>query len=472
MITLLLSVALFLVALPSPGVPQYIDPNTATYDGCDQPKGGYSTREQDGFIPGLFIVTANLPGATWNNDGSLENPKIVCAHQDQRTSGGSVIIPWAHFDKRNEQGEGYFDWDFVDQQMEPWIARGQVVNLLVWPAVQKKDQLFPNSESATPDYLIEAPIMSVTPDFLMQAPNMTYQCPDGSAQGHLSEGIPLPMFWKPEVYQRYDEALEQFVLHYQDHPNVSYFRFGIGVGAESYPGNGATTPDNYCMDTFVNLFEGNTYEEKATEAYHTWYEYAAERVRAFRRFNSKKPIVATLNSFSTLWSIDKNDFAKMIAQEATKYYASSDNEHPKLGLGVQGATTNDIDKWNSGVECYANWCNIFNEKKSLGVPLQLQTPLHSGVNGVPGPWQTFPECQVSRKNNGRYGCTNTGNMADLIDFSLSMGVNAFELYSYEWLVANDKNWPNDPPELNWHDIYGQQYGDALDKVSNQQLAAI
>jgi hypothetical protein len=56
--------------------------------------------------------------------------------------------------------------------------------------------------------------------------------------------------------------------------------------------------------------------------------------------------------------------------------------------------------------------------------------------------------------------------------SLSIGVNAFELYSYEWFVANDKSWSNDPPGLNWHGIYGEDYREALDKASNRQLVML
>ena len=441
-------------------IAQNLDPLTARYEPCQQPRGSYSTNRKDGFVPGLFTVTSNLPGATWNRDGSLAFKKIVCAHEDSRTSGGSVVIPWAQFDKRDGQGGGHFDWDFVDEQMAPWVARGQVVNLLVWPAVQKRDQCFPNGASATPDYI-------------MNATNMSYQCPDGSAQGGTSEGVPLPMFWKPEVHLKYIQGLKQFVAHYQDHPNVNYFRFGIGVGAESYPGNGATTHNNYCMSTFVNLFEGDTYNEKAVNAYDTWKNFSAWITRAFRRFNSTKPIVVSINNFSTLQGIDETDFPRMIAEEATKYYEdpSYGVEYPKLGLGVQGATTNDIDLWNSGKRCYADWCAIFDRAKDLGVPLQLQTPLQSGVNGRPGPSQSFQECKTSRKNNGRFGCTNTGNLAELIDFALSVGVNSFELYPYEWQIANDKSWSNDPPELNWYNIYGQQYSDALYKASNKELVA-
>ncbi len=438
---------------------QLVDPSSAKWDGCSHVSGEYSTRRQNGFVPGLYVVTSNIPGAMRNRDGSLADRKIVCAHEDYRTSGGSVVIPWAQFDKRDGNGGGFFDWDFVDSQMKPWVNRGQVVNLLVWPAVQKKEQLFPNSGSATPDYI-------------MGDLNMTYQCPDGTAQGGNSEGIPLPMFWKPDVYEKYAQALQQFVRHYEDHPNVNVFRFGIGVGAESYPGNGATTPTNYCMNTFVNQFEGATYEEKAMNAYNTWSEYAAGRVRAFRRFSSKKPIVVTINDFYTLSSIPTVKFPNMVATEATKDYVVNGVQFPRLGLGVQGATTGDVEKYDKGGICYSNWCSIFEQARDLGIPLQLQTPLHSGVNGRPGPWQSLAACQQERKNNGVYGCTNTGNMFDLIEFSLSLGVNMFELYPYEWMVANDKSWSNDPPELNWYETYSQQYGKALYLGSNEQLVPI
>ena len=360
---------------------QDLDPNTATYDGCPKPRGNYSAREQNGFTPGLFVTTSNIPGATYNLDGSLARSKIVCAHMDERTTGGSVVIPWAQFDL---DGKGNYQWDFVDSQIKPWADRGQKVNLLVWPAVQKKSQLFPQGESATPDYI-------------MNRNDISYQCPDGSAQGGVSEGIPLPKFWEKQVYRKYTRALAAFVDRYKNNENVNAFRFGIGVGAESYPGNGATAPTNYCMETFVNQFEGNDYKEKAQNAYDTWSAHVASMIRAFRRFNSPKPIIVTINTFYTLPTQDDNDFPRMVAEKATERYRRNGVELPKLGLGVQGATTNGIDQYSSVTECYADWCNIFNEKKGLGIPLQLQTPLHSGVNGRPGPWQSIPECQQARK---------------------------------------------------------------------------
>lgn len=428
------------------------DPNTAQYAGCLHARGEPSTEEQDGFFPGLYVTTSNIPGATYNKDGSLANRKVVCAHQDQRTTGGSVVIPWAQFHSIDERGRSSYNWTFVDEQMAPWIARGQKVNLLVWPAVQKRDQLFPDGASATPDYLLTA--------------GNTYQCPDGSAQGGTSEGIPLPMFWKRDVYRRYTRALKELVYHYQDNEHVNYFRFGIGVGAESYPANGATTPTNYCMETFIDQFDGANRDEKAMTAYNTWYYYVRGRIRRFRRFESRKPIVVTFNTFYTSNDIDPLEFPNMVAHEATRTYRS----YPPLGLGVQGATTYGFDEHSpEGAQSYANWPSIFEARKHLGVPLQLQTPLHSGVNGRPGEWQEYEECQINRKNNGRYGCTNTGSMVELIEFALSVGVNSFELYPYEWMVANDRNWINKPPELNWHELYGDQYSNALTLASNQEL---
>ena len=82
----------------------------------DLPKKGYSVKKKDGFVPGLFDVTSNLPGAATNRDGSECKRKIVYCHEDPRTSGGSVVIPWAQFDKRDADGKGGFDWDFVDEQ--------------------------------------------------------------------------------------------------------------------------------------------------------------------------------------------------------------------------------------------------------------------------------------------------------------------------------------------------------------------
>jgi hypothetical protein len=47
-----------------------------------QPKGNHSIIMQDGFVPCLFLVTANFPGAKWKLDGSLDNHKIACNHMD------------------------------------------------------------------------------------------------------------------------------------------------------------------------------------------------------------------------------------------------------------------------------------------------------------------------------------------------------------------------------------------------------
>ncbi|PXF40287.1 hypothetical protein BWQ96_10003 [Gracilariopsis chorda] len=431
------------------------DPLDAVFAPCDQLKGAHSTNARNGFAPGLYVVSSNLPGATIRKDGKLANRNIVCAHEDRLTSGGTVVIPWAAFDKRDANGRGSFDWGFVEQQMAPWVARGQKVNLLVWPAVQKEDQSFPAGQSATPQYIIDQP-------------DLIFQCPDGTTQGTTSLGaLPLPKFWRAEVYTKYAQALRQFVARFEDNTNVNYFRFGIGVGAESYPANGATTPNNFCVKTFIQLFPGPSNDARANTAFSEWSKYVAARIRAFRRFNSRKAIIVTLNDFRTkTFGQGPNKFPDMIAYEATREY----NGFPKLGLGVQGATTKDVDRWEQPqrARCNANWCAIFNRNKDSGIPLQLQTPTHSGVYGPPGPGNPIAACQGSR-NIGAQGCMSTGNMVKLISFALQWGVRSFELYPYEWFVANDKRFSTNP-ELDFYDLFGEEYRAALNSASNQRLA--
>lgn len=404
MLTLLfsaLSLALVRFVLCNP------NPLEAKFPRCSQPKGTYSTTSTNGFVPGLFVVSSNLPGATIRRNGQLANRNIVCAHMDSRTSGGTVVIPWAAFDTRDANGRGPFNWRFVQQQMAPWVARGQKVNLLVWPAVQNEDQKFPDGRPATPQ-------------FILDQPRLTFQCPSGTTQG-TSIGIrQVPKFWLPDVYTKYAQALRQLVRRFENDMNVNYFRFGIGVRAESYPANGVTSPNGFCMNAFIQQFPGATTQARANAAFNEWNNYVARRIRAFRRFNSKKHIIVTVNDFRTRTSGQGlNLFPEMVAKEATREY----NGLPKLGLGVQGATTKDIDRWRSQPRrerCNANWCAIFNRYKNSGIPLQLQTPTHSGVNGPPWPDNPDPACQDSR-NNGKRGCMRTGNMAMLIDFRVDAG---------------------------------------------------
>ena len=420
------------------------DPNTADHPTCEQRPGGSSTTRSDGFVKGLHVVSSNLPGGTLadgpNDANGLADRNIECAHFDDRTSGGTVIIPWRQFD-RGPNAKNRYRWDFVEDQIRPWADRGQVVNLLVWPAVQKESQRFPQGQSATPQYVLNMR-------------GVTFTCPEGSAQDTGTNGqLPLPKFWERRVKDRYREALRAMVARYENDDRVNYFRFGIGVGAESYPANGTTTPTNFCRDAFVGLFAGDTDTQQANRAYNTWRNFTLESVREFRKFDSAKPIVVTLNDFRTRTSQGVNKFANDTANEATRNF----HGWPRLGLGVQGATTADVARWNASPRqrCNANWCKLFNDRKTMGLPLQVQTPTHSGVNGRPGESNACP----GNKNDGPAGCMKTGNLAELMDFARNRGSNSFELYPYEWYVVNDTAHP-------WHDAYRDQYRGAMDRAKN------
>lgn len=418
------------------------DPNDAAYANCDEAPGGSRTVRTNGFAQGLYVVSSNLPDATFTDDANgLADRNIVCAHWDDRTSGGTVVIPWAQFDRGEGMSGGRYDWSFVEEQIAPWAVRGQLVNLLVWPAVQKESQQFPDGQPATPAYI-------------MNQPGVTFQCPDGSAQGTGSSGeLPLPKFWEGRVKTPYREALLALVERYEDDDRINYFRFGIGVGAESYPANGTTTPTNYCRDDFISIFAGDNETQKANKAFNVWLGHAKESVLAFRAFDSAKPIVVTVNDFRTSTAQGLNKFPNDLANQATRNY----HGYPLAGLGVQGATTADKDRWNASPRqrCNANWCVLFNSRKTLNIPLQLQTPTHSGVKGRP---EESVDCPGS-DNVGADGCMKTGNMAELIGFAAARGVNAYELYPYEWQVANDT-------AQRFYPDHDAEYGAALDSVKN------
>jgi len=182
--------------------------NSANYAHCNESPGGSSTVRANGFVSGLFVVSSNLPGATFstnpNDANGLADRNIECAHFDNRTSGGTVIIPWRQFDRGAGASGGRYNWSFIEEQIEPWDSRGQVVNLLVWPAVQKESQKFPQGQPATPQYILDLS-------------GVTFQCPEGTAQGTGSNGqLPLPKFWEGRVKKPYRQALQALVNRYEN----------------------------------------------------------------------------------------------------------------------------------------------------------------------------------------------------------------------------------------------------------------
>ena len=59
---------LLLLAIP---LTTAVDPADAKFPNCKQPKGDHSIKEKDGYVPGLYVVSSNLPGATVKDDGGF-----------------------------------------------------------------------------------------------------------------------------------------------------------------------------------------------------------------------------------------------------------------------------------------------------------------------------------------------------------------------------------------------------------------
>ncbi len=191
------------------------------------------------------------------------------------------------------------------------------------------------------------------------------------------------------------------------------FRFGIGVGAESYPANGVSYANNPCSAAWAKPAIG------LTEA--VWKQHSLDFVDFLGTLPSTKPILVTINNYG-----NSDDIAREVATKAASM---------RLGIGTQGLTEKAIELYNSGKDCYADWCNLF-EKYDGQIPLEIQTAAQS--NPI---------------DKGR-----VGPLPPLLDFALDRGADIIELYQAEWFIAND-------PNHHLHQRYGKSYQAALQKAA-------
>ncbi len=339
---------------------------------------------------GLFLNSANLPTQKWSRIA-----KFIL--NDPTVSGANVVVPWSKVDRGMGVSPQY-DWSYVYEQAQPWIDAGKTVNLLLWGAAQKAEQEF-EGKSITPDYV------------LSKTPTVTCQCKvGGKCASHPPQ---TPVFWDQDYQKHYRDVVEAAIAEFSDQPWVGFFRFGIGVGAESYPGNGVSYAKNPCTKEWgkspINLSES------------LWRDHSFNFLDFLNSLNTNKPILVTINNYGK---------STAIAKEMAAYAADTG-----LGIGTQGLTQRAIALDRQGKTCYADWCNLFPQynQKTL---LEVQTAAQSNPAG-----------------KGR-----VGPLPPLLEFGLAKGVDIFELYQAEWFVAND-------PQHHLHKKYGKTYREALDRAA-------
>lgn len=322
-------------------------------------------------IRGLFLNSSNLPTQDWSRIESyiLNDPTVA---------GANIVVPWSAVDRGLDASPQY-DWSFVYQAAQPWIDAGKKVNILLWGVAQKSEQEF-NNQPITPDYVLKS--------------TDTVSCQCKVNRGCESDPPQTPVFWDRDYQDNYRRVIKAAIAEFSDQPWLGYFRFGIGVGAESYPGNGVSYANNPCYQEWtkppINLSEA------------LWTQHSLDFIDFLSTLDTPKTILVTINNYG-----QSDEVARKVAAAAVA---------KGLGIGTQGLTKNAINLYNQGKNCYADWCNLF-KKYDPKVVLEVQTA-----------------AQSNPANQGR-----VGPLPPLLQFGLEKGVDIFELYQAEWFVANDPN---------------------------------
>ena len=341
---------------------------------------------------GLFLNTANLPTQDWER---IERYIL----NDPTVTGANIVVPWSLVDKGPNAASQY-SWDYVYEQAKPWIKAGKTVNILLWGAAQKSEQEF-NGKSITPEYVLK------------NTDTVSCQCKIG--KGCAIDPPKTPVFWDRDYQDNYRKVVRAAIAEFGNKPWLGYFRFGIGVGAESYPGNGVSYAKNPCTKEWtkppINLSP------------ELWQDHSLDFIDFLASLETDKTILVTINNYGKSY-----DIAREVAAHAAE---------KGFGIGTQGLTKNALNLHAQGKDCYADWCDLF-EQYDHKVVLEVQTA-----------------AQSNPANKGR-----VGPLPPLLDFGLERGVDIFELYQAEWFVAND-------PNHHLYKKYGASYRKALQEAAEQ-----
>ena len=295
---------------------------------CTPKAGERRFADRDGHAPGLYIASGNLPrvAGDWRRD--------ACATTDARTLGANIIIPWSKVDDgtRDADGNPVLDWSYIEGEVAPWVARGQRVNILLWPSAQRTFQHV-DGEPATPSYVLEqVPTVRCYRERTGQRgwENLGPDDPNAEERRDPAD-VDVPLHWDARYQALYRPVIEAFVRRFENEPYVNYLRVGIGVGAESYAANGVPNAFGGCRDEW----------EAAGLTPDVWTEQVLGMIDYIGSLEPQAPFVITLNKLD-----GAPDLPRLMAEKAVE-------EHG-LGIGSQGGTARAIEQYaDPNRTCYA-----------------------------------------------------------------------------------------------------------------------
>lgn len=243
-------------------------------------------------------------------------------------SGANFSVNWSEVD----QGPGanpQYVWTSVDSRLQPWIAAGKKVNLIVWPVS------YGSTNSATPTYVLN--------DL-------------GTANTTTCAGETVPNYFAAAYLSSYEAFMQQVIQHYAGNTSVGYIRFGLGQGGEIYPVFGMEK-DATCFASFTSWgWTANS-----------WGSYLDTLLDYEKSLKSPHQLMIGLTF------IDGQTVSNAVAGHAVAN---------GIGFGNQGFQLSDTTAYPAGQPCQGNWCALFVQYQGQ-VPLQLQTSGPSDPTNAP-----------------------------------------------------------------------------------------
>jgi hypothetical protein len=241
----------------------------------------------------------------------------------------------------------------------------------------------------------DAPTNTATPTYVMS--NL------GASNITTCNGEQVPNYFQAVFQQPYQAFMAQVVQHYGNNGSIGYLRFGLGRGGETYPGQNFSIDLN-CFNTFVNNWGWTDTN---------WINYLVGMMNYEATLNSPKQLGVGIDSVNSLL-MPQTEAATAVSLGMT--------------FGNEGLQLSDVLTYPL---CVADWCSLFDQYAGQA-PLELQTYLASNPLNLPP----------------------VGSLVTLLPFAIKRHTTVFELYTDDWLLAFDPNYPG-------YSTYGASYAQVL-----------
>ena len=240
----------------------------------------------------------------------------------------------------------------------------------------------------------------------------------GSNDGSTCTSGMIPIQWRPNFIRAWQNFIRNTVAHYGTNANITYIRFGMGIGGQTNPTNGLSTSDTNqaaCqaqMTTYGFTSTASPWPAPGTTGWSqvsaNWTAYLKSMVQFEQSLGASKPMIVTISPIQ--FSPVDLSTPDAIATNAV---------NAGIGFGNQGLQKSDPINYANGQPCYGgDWCANIQKYKGQ-VTLELQTLSMSDPTNT----------------------TQMGSLApSLLTFATGLGTRVLELYIDDWMCTYDNSW--------------------------------